>query len=81
MPPFPLEDTPLNNPATEPTNQFSLLPVRQIANLNYFVLHLPTHLLHFGFPLCLTRKQNPPKQQNKQTKNHTHTKKHLTYFY
>lgn len=55
MPLFPLENTPLNNPATEPTNQFSLPPVTQMANLNYFALHLPTHPLHFGFPLGLTK--------------------------
>lgn len=83
MPPFPLENTPLNNPATEPTNQFSLPPVRQVANLNYFFFHLPTHLLHFGFPLCLKKKkrnQNKKKPQPPK-KPQNYQKTCSTYFY
>lgn len=77
MPPFPLENTPLNNPVTEPTNQFSLPPVRQMANLNYFV---PTHLLHFGFFLCLTKK-SPTNQPTQTRKPNQQQKKRSTYFY
>lgn len=68
MPPFPPENTPLSNPATEPTNQLIPPPVRQMANLNYSVPHLPTHLLRFGFPLCLKKKKkkkiNPANNKN-----------------
>lgn len=67
MPPFPPENTPLSNPATEPTNQLIPPPVRQMANLNYSVPHLPTHLLRFGFPLCLTKKKKRSTQRTTKT--------------